>query len=301
MRGLSSAMALFSALFSLQPALTHHRCATSSMSPIAGSSSSEALARSLRPSRSSSRSSRSSPAILRERARFEVSDGTHPSSASYIIQPNSSDTPPPPIAPPRRNASPPPARRFPLRRSPPRRHRAHRRDAQLVATSPRRSPPRRRDARLRRGPRRGRAHPSLHRDAPAAALPAATLAAVTPPRSPLRRPTRRDVAARLLAATATPRSRRPAAADRRQPPRARAAIATCRCAPLKCDNTQRTQLPVKAAACLASCEKAAAAAHTRETPGRINDKETKQGATRPAASPAQALRKPCASPALALR
>ena len=75
-----------------------------------------------------------------------------------------------------------------------------------------------------------------------------------------------------------------------------AAIATCLCAPLKCDNTQRTQLLVKAAACLASCEKAAAAAHTRETPGRINAKETKQGAR---SNPLRG--KPCASPAQALR
>ena len=66
-----------------------------------------------------------------------------PSSVSYIIQPNSSDTPPPPIAPPRRNASPPLPRRFsPLAAATPPRspsRRPTRRDvaATLAAVTPR--------------------------------------------------------------------------------------------------------------------------------------------------------------------
>ena len=83
---------------------------------------------------------------------------------------------PPTSRPPSRATRPP--RRFPPRRSPPRRHRAHCRDAPLAVPSPRRSPPRRRDARLRRGPSRGRAHPSLR----ATAVPTHASIATRPPR-----------------------------------------------------------------------------------------------------------------------
>ena len=113
-----------------------------------------------------------------------------------------------------------PPRRFPPRRFPPRHHHAPCRNAPLATTSPRRSPPALRAATRPCPPvplRRGRAHPSHRHDAPAAALPAATLAAATPQRSPSRRPTRRDIA--VMLAAATPRcSAAPRAAPRRCPP-----------------------------------------------------------------------------------